>query len=198
MAESVVLPGSRDVRGSLDTGSADRCVVACPPHPQFGGNRSDRRLTSVAEALADREIACLRFDYGPWARGHGELDDAKNAVSYAHDRFTRVGLFGYSFGGSIALLAARGDGVRCVSALAPGGRLADDLDPVIALDSVSVPVQVIYGERDTTTDWQPVVDRAAALGMSVTAMGADHHFVGQHRKVAELVADFVAEHLATA
>lgn len=197
MADSVVVPGSRDVRASLDAGSADRCVVACPPHPQFGGSRSDRRLRAVGEALADREIACLRFDYGPWDNGYGELDDAMSAVDYATERFDRVGLFGYSFGGTIALLAAARNGVACVSALAPGGRLADDLDPVDALDAISIPVQVVHGERDTTVDWQPVVERADERGFVVQSMGADHHFVGQQAKIAEHVADFQATHLAT-
>lgn len=196
MAESVVVPGSRDVRASLDTGAADRCVVACPPHPQFGGSRSDRRLTAVAEALADRKIACLRFDYGPWDHGNGELDDATNAVACATERFDRVGIFGYSFGAMIAILAAARDGVGCVSALAPDRRLGNDLDPIAALDSIAVPVQVIYGERDTTVDWQPVVDHAIELGLTVTGVPADHHFVGQHGKVAELVAAFVVDHLA--
>jgi len=197
MADSVVVPGSRDVRASLDTGSADRCVVACPPHPQFGGTRSDRRLRAVGEVLADREIACLRFDYGPWDNGYGELDDAMSAVDYATERFDRVGLFGYSFGGTIALLAAARNRVGCVSALAPGGRLADDLDPIAALDAISIPVQVVYGERDTTVDWQPVVERAADHKFVVQSMGADHHFVGQQAKIAEHVADFQATHLVT-
>ncbi len=195
MTETVVVPGPRDVRGRLDTPGADRCVVACPPHPQFGGNRNDRRLTAVGDALGERSIAYLRFDYGPWAHGDGEGQDAINAVKWADGRFRSVGLFGYSFGGSIALLAAVETGVACVSVLAPGGRLDEDLDPVDALEALDMPVQVIYGERDSTANWEHVVVRARAIGMTVEPMGADHHFVGQDGKVADLVAAFVDEHL---
>lgn len=196
MTEPVVVSGSRDIRGRLDTPGADRCVVACPPHPQFGGNRNDRRLTAVGDALGERSIACLRFDYGPWAHGDGERQDAIDAVEWADGRFRSVGLFGYSFGGSIALLAAAETPVGCVSVLAPGGRLGEDLDPVDALEAIDVPVQVVYGERDTTADWEPVVERARTLGTAVESMGADHHFVGQDDKVAALVVAFIEDHLA--
>lgn len=196
MAESVVVPGPRDVRGRLETGAADRCVVACPPHPKLGGNRNDRRLRGVAEALGDRDIACLRFDYGPWNDGYGELADTKRAIEWANGRFDAVGCFGYSFGGSITLLAATESDLGCVSVLAPAGRLAEDLDPAAGLASITAPVQVIFGERDTTVDWAPVVERARDLGFTVESVGADHHFVGQHGKIAVMVADFVTGHLA--
>lgn len=198
MTEPVVVPGPRDVRAGLDTGTADHCVVACPPHPQLGGTRDDRRLRAVADTLGDRDIGCLRFDYGPWDDGYGELEDAINAIGWARDRFDRVGCFGYSFGGSIALLAAADTEVACVSALAPGGRLNDDLDPATRLASISAPVQVIYGERDSTADWEPVVTRARELGVGVEAMGADHHFVGQGEKIGRLVAEFADTNLRNA
>ncbi|MEF8822225.1 MAG: alpha/beta hydrolase, partial [Halovenus sp.] len=42
------LAGARDVRVSLDGGESDRVVVACPPHPQLGGDRHDSRLRAVS------------------------------------------------------------------------------------------------------------------------------------------------------
>ncbi|MDG5776244.1 alpha/beta hydrolase [Haloarculaceae archaeon H-GB2-1] len=196
MSERVVVPGARKVVATLDDGDADSVVVACPPHPQFGGNRSDSRLTAVGEALGERGIACLRFDYGPWDEGRGERTDALDAIGWARDRYDAIGLFGYSFGASVALVAAsESRDLRAVSVLSPGARVVDDADVVAALDRIEVPTQVVYGERDETVDWEPVVQRARALGLAVEGLPADHHYVGQGAKVGSLVAAFLATHL---
>ena len=199
--ETVLVPGGRDVRATLDDpGDADACVVACPPHPQMGGRRTDRRLRAASDALADRGVACLRFDYGPWAEGEGERADARNALDWARDHYDAVGLFGYSFGGAVALLAAaaeseEGTPPAATSVLAPTARLEAGLDAAAAVDSTTGPLQVVYGERDTAADWEPVVQRARGSGAEVIAMSADHHFVGQDAKVGEVVAEFLAARL---
>jgi len=196
MDETVVIPGGRDVRGSLD-GSQDAggCVVACPPHPQAGGTRSNPVLTAVGEALADRDLAALRFDYGQWGEGSGETRDARNAVGWAADRFPPVGLFGYSFGDTVALAAAGDRSVVGVVALAPAHRLPS-IDTIEALKSVSAPVSLLYAERDRVVDSEPAADRARALGHDVAGLPADHHFVGQRTKVAERVAAFFDDRIS--
>ena len=142
MSERVRVPGPREVEATLDspaeeTTTHDACVVACPPHPQMGGKRTDARLTALGEYLAERGVACLRFDYGPWDEGTGERADAGNALDWAAERYGSVGLFGYSFGSAVALLVAseRAD-VRCVSALAPAPGLPDGV-PVRARMNVT-------------------------------------------------------------
>lgn len=193
MTEAVVVPGGRDVRGTVDgDAAAPGCVVACPPHPQAGGTRSNPVLTAVGEALDGRGYATLRFDYGPWDDGDGEVDDAVSAVAWAGERFPAVGLFGYSFGATIALAAAADAAVVGVSTLAPAQRLPSR-DTVGALERVAAPVQLLYGERDTVVDSGPVADRARELGHAVQRLPADHHFVGQRRKVATLVAEFFTD-----
>jgi hypothetical protein len=203
-SETVLVPGARDVRGTLDSaadaaddadGGADAAVVACPPHPQFGGNRRDRRLRSVCEALNAVGIDCLRFDYGEWDDGYGEREDARNAVRWARERYDRVGLFGYSFGGAMAILAAADVDVRAVSALAPAAQVAPDLDVVNALERLPCRTQVVYGSRDETAEWGPVVETARELGHDVVECSADHHFVGQDGKVGDAVSGFFAEAL---
>lgn len=219
--ETVLVPGARDVRATLDAPDADACVVACPPHPQMGGKRTDTRLRAVSDALAPA-VATLRFDYGPWDEGTGELADARNALRWARERYDTVALFGYSFGGCIALLAAAresgserreppevsgsdhaerhassedGSSLAAVAVLAPASRLSADLDSAAVLDRIDAPGYVCYGERDTTAEWEPVVERARALGWTVESMGADHHFVGQAEKVGARCGAFLREAL---
>ncbi|WP_255170332.1 alpha/beta hydrolase [Natrononativus amylolyticus] len=196
----VAVPGARDVRGSLADPDSDSIVVACPPHPRQGGHRGDRRLVAVADTLSERGVACLRFDYGEWDEGYGEREDARNAIRWAADRYDRVGVFGFSFGSAQAILAGAtvDRDVRAVSALAPPDRLAPDLEVVPALDRLACPVQVCYGERDSTVNWEPVVSRARELGLAVHALPADHFFVGQHDKVAATVSGFFEAHLESA
>ena len=202
------LPGARDVRATLDEAEDDSgngspsVVVACPPHPQMGGDRHDSRLRAVSEALRARDIDCLRFDYGPWDEGRGEVADARTALAWAGQRYETVGLFGYSFGAGVALLAAGSPNTRdddgpggpvAVSVLAPPATIGSR-EIVAAVDHLAVPLQVIYGSRDTTVDWQPVVERAQRQGQDVVEIAGDHHFVGQTGRVGEYVASFCATH----
>jgi alpha/beta superfamily hydrolase len=204
VSDAVLIPGGRDVRATLDTAASDgsraeAVVVACPPHPQQRGHRGDERLRAVSDALTDRGVDCLRFDYGDWDEGYGETTDADEAVGWARERYDRVGLFGFSFGGTVALVAAasRPD-IAGVCALAPTARLNPDVDAVAALDDLAerdVPTSVLYATRDSTADWEPVVERARDLGVETVGFESDHFFVGRSRKVGETVAAFLGSRL---
>jgi len=219
MNDDVLVPGGRQVRGTVDvvrsgtTGDdsqntgprTDTCVVACPPHPQHGGHRGDARLEAVGRALTDRGIDCLRIDYGDWDEGYGEREDACNAVRWATERYDRVGLFGYSFGGAIALLAGAriDDPVTAVATLAPAPRLGDDeaLSAVNALtellDAGEAAIRIVYGERDSTVDPTPLLDVLEeridpTAPHSIERVPADHFFVGQHERIGERAATFLS------
>ncbi|AGB36301.1 alpha/beta hydrolase [Natronococcus occultus] len=197
----VLVPGGRDVRGRLDEPDEAPAgvVVACPPHPQHGGSRSDQRLVAVSETLREAGVACLRFDYGEWDEGRGEREDVRNAVRWADDRYDRVGLFGYSFGASQALLAAADVDrpLAGVAALAPTESLGPELDATAALAHVDAPTLVLYGERDTTVNWGPVVERVRERGDETVALPADHFFLGTREEIARNVRTFFAERLGT-
>lgn len=212
MNETILIPGGRAVTATLDTasedgdapsvegsvtaGATDTIVVACPPHPQHQGHRGDRRLTATSEELTGRGIDCLRIDYGEWDHGYGESTDVDNAVGWAVDRYEHVGLFGFSFGGTLSLVAARArpclDGV---SALAPTARINVDIDAVDALETLEMPIQVIYGTRDSVAEWEPIVEAGreradAGLDVDLVEYSADHLFVGQTERVATDVGEF--------
>ncbi|MEF8871685.1 MAG: dienelactone hydrolase family protein [Haloarculaceae archaeon] len=197
MSETLRVPGPRDVHATLANSDATAAVVACPPHPQMGGDRHDSRLRAVDDALGDHSIACLRFDYGPWDQGRAEVTDARSALAWTRENFETVGLFGYSFGGAVALRAAAdesddGTPPAAVSLLAPASTLAGE-STADAVDAIACPVQVLYGERDDTVDSVPVAERARARGHTVETLPADHFFAGQQQRVAETVATYFAD-----
>lgn len=220
----VLVPGGRDVRGTLDSASeaergeastasrersdprasdasdtggadADVCIVACPPHPQHRGHRGDERLRAVSDVLIDGGVDCLRFDYGNWDRGYGERADVRNAVAWARERYERVGLFGFSFGGTLSLLVGSEGDVGAVSALAPTARIASDLDAVEAMEDIDCPAQVVYATRDNTADWEPIVERARELEFEAVEFSADHFFIGQAEKVGDAVGEWLLDTL---
>ncbi|MXR21878.1 alpha/beta hydrolase [Halobacterium bonnevillei] len=197
--ETVLVPGARDVEATLDAPDSDAaddptsCVVLCPPHPQHRGHRGDDRLLAVSEYLVDRNTAALRFDYGEWDEGMGEREDARNAIRWASERYEDAGVFGFSFGASVALLAAAtvGKTLCAVSVLAPTAELPAGLNAVSALEDIDAPVQVVYASRDTTVDWEPVVEAAEALDYDVVELDGDHFMVGRMDTVAETVGPFL-------
>jgi len=194
MADVRELPGDRAVRAALDGGDADAAVVACPPHPQYGGSRRDAKLRAVSAALREAGLDCLRLDYGPWDEGRGEADDVDTALDWAHERYERVGCFGYSFGAGIALRVAADRADLCaVSVLAPPAT-SGGADVPAVLDGIRAPLQVVVGERDTTVDWARVRERAAALGHATESIPGDHFFVGQTDQVATAASTFLASH----
>jgi alpha/beta superfamily hydrolase len=195
--ETVLVSGARDVEATLDEpddAEPTACVVACPPHPQHRGHRGDARLEAVAEHLVGEGLACLRFDYGDWDEGLGERADARNALRWAADRHDAVGLFGFSFGGSVAALAAATTDVDlcAVSLLAPAAELPAGLNAADALADVPAALQVVYATRDDTADWEPVVDAARGLDCEVVELDGDHFFVGKLDTVADAVGPFLA------
>ena len=215
MSDPVFLPGGRDARGTLDTASeggptsdasdAGACVVACPPHPQHRGRRSDRRLRAVSDELTARGCDCLRFDYGPWNGGRGERTDALHAVEWAGRQYDRVALFGYSFGGAVAVSAAAdGADVVAVAAIAPPARVGaaredespdadggiDAVADVAALPA-ALPLCVCYGASDDVAAVDPVVDSARKRGATVREFPTDHFFVGRESEVAAAVVEFL-------
>ncbi|WP_232686326.1 alpha/beta hydrolase [Halobacterium zhouii] len=193
--ETVLVPGARRVEATLDEpdSGSQSCVVMCPPHPQYRGNRADDRLEAVSEYLVSKGIAALRFDYGDWDEGLGEREDARNALRWADEEYATVGIFGFSFGGSVAALAAATTeiGLCAVSLLAPTAELPAGLNAADALADVDAPLQVVYATRDDTADWEPVVEAARDIDCEVVELSADHFFVGQLDTVAETVGPFL-------
>src|SRR5262249_26021464 len=88
-------------------------LVACHPHPLYGGDMENPVVTTIVEAAALRSFASLRFNFrgvgrstGTHSDGVGEVLDARAAVDDLRTRMgagVPVGIAGYSFGAMVAL-----------------------------------------------------------------------------------------------
>jgi alpha/beta superfamily hydrolase len=127
-------------------------VILCPPHPLYGGNRNDARLSKVAEELAAHGITAMCTDYGTYGKGVKETQNVKDAVAYMHNQgCDRIGLFGYSFGSVVASSAAaqldtRVSAYSAMAILRTVNGLKADLN-------FRAPKLFIHGRRDTIASY---------------------------------------------
>lgn len=87
-------------------------ALVCHPHPQHGGTMHNKVVYRVARGLRRAGAVVLRFNYrgvnlseGSYAKGEGELDDARVALHYLRGRYPRLpfSLAGFSFGSRVVL-----------------------------------------------------------------------------------------------
>jgi len=180
-------------------------VVVCHPHPLYGGDMSNNVVMAVCEAIVNRGIAVLRFNFrgvgasdGRYGNGVGEQKDVRAAVSFLASienmEEGRLGVVGYSFGAYVGLAAGCADDrVRAVCAISL---------PVLMSDSSSIrdcakPKLFISGSNDDFTS-------PAMIGSFVSLLSepkrliiakADHFWLGVEKWAADPAAEFFAESL---
>ncbi|MFC7167619.1 alpha/beta hydrolase [Halospeciosus flavus] len=204
--ETVTISGERTIEATLDTPETetDAVAVVAPPHPVKRGDRDDPRLKAIRDYLLDHDVAVLRFDYAEWTEGEGEIADTYAALSWAAERYDQVGLTGYSFGATVAALAAAdvdedsavGQRLVAVSLLAVDVRIGDqdEFDAADALEDIDVPVRVVYASEDDRVRWEPVVERARELNLEENNVDTGHFFVGSLEIAGRKAGEFLVEH----
>jgi dienelactone hydrolase len=187
----------------------------------FGGDPEQPHIVATCEALADVGVAALRFayrDHRPprMTLGSG-LADAAGAIRVlkAHpDVPERLGVVGFSFGGTVAaLVAGRDSRIRAaVLAAAPAVAGAEftawsndgTWKPLAELSRTRARVLLVWGSRDSQVPFANAERYAAVLSQArvpnriVTIEGGDHDFgPGAPRaKMTETVAEWMRESLA--
>ncbi len=181
-------------------------VLVCHPHPSFGGSMDNNVVKSICEALFDRSIVTLRFNFrgvgksqGQFGHGIGEQDDVKAAIAFlAGERHVdphRIGLAGYSagavFGTAVAVEDARVQALAAISL--PLGMT--DLEGV---KNWPKPKLFIAGSKDDFAPGDELTElcRTAAEPKECAVIeGADHFWQGYEETLAKKVVNFFSRAL---
>ncbi len=191
----------------LPEGSAPfACVVACHPHPLYGGDMENNVVLALCQALCQKGIAVFRFNFrgtgrseGSFGGGVDEQEDVAAAISFVSSMADidpkRIGLAAYSFGAVPSFSAAPPEEVQAVAAVSP----PLSLSPLEGLGGYPKPKLLISGSRDNFTPLQ----RFEGFGQNLpepkryeVISGADHFWWGYEDEVGERVSSFFAEALS--
>lgn len=179
----------------------------------FGGHPDQPHIVATCDALADAGVAALRFAYRDHQPPRMTLDsglaDAAGAIRLlkAHPGVPeRLAVVGFSFGGTVAALAAGRDSrIRAaVLAAAPAQFGGVKWKPVAELSRTRARVLLIWGSRDDQVPFENAERYAAVLSQArvpsriVTIEGGDHDFApaGPRARMTETVANWLRETLA--
>lgn len=180
----------------------------------FGGSPDQPHIVATCEALANAGVAALRFAYRdhqpPRMTPATALADAAGAVRVlkAHPEVPeRLGVVGFSFGGTVAaLVAGRDSRLRAAVLAAAPAQFGDDpkWKPLAELSRTRARVLLVWGSRDSQVPFDNAERYAAVLSQArvpnriVTIDGGDHDFApaGPRTKMAETVSDWMRESLA--
>jgi len=189
-------------------------AVIAGPHPLLGGTMHNNVVTGLAEELARRRLAVLRFNYrgigqseGPpvdvlrnlaefWATEHvpeepAYRDDLAAATSFAQTVLgpARLALIGYSFGGSLLPYARATPDVPLVLVAPTIG--THDYDAFVPLAN---PLLVIASEDDFATTGDRLEDWYAQLACPrqlIRGQFDNHFFRGHEEWLAEAIFTFI-------
>ena len=194
----LLLEGVESTPGGADTFPA---VVVCHPHPSFGGSMDNNVVMSICEALFEKSIMTLRFNFrgvgkseGSFGHGIGEQEDVEAAISFlvAEKRADRrrLGLAGYSAGAVFGVpVAVRDERVRALAAISlPIGMM--DLE---AVRTCPKPKLFVSGSRDDFASVDALTEFCQSCvepKECVIIDGADHFWQGYEARLASTVTDF--------
>ena len=186
-------------------------VVICHPHPQYGGEMTNNVVMAVSSSVVAYGMAALRFNFrgvgrsgGAYDNGIGEQDDALAALEALATGVVgddlpdelRVGLAGYSFGGGVALGAARGAlGLAALALISPA--IGDDASPE-TLSALTMPKLIATGEADNFATVERVRSLAATLPGATElyiAPQTDHFWWGEEMNLSRRVGEFLSSAL---
>jgi alpha/beta superfamily hydrolase len=177
-------------------------VVVCHPHPLYGGTMSSNVVFGICQALAEKGMAALRFNFrgvgqsgGEYGEGIAEQEDVKAALDFASATENidkeRIGLAGYSFGGMVALpVAIRDERVKRLALVSPALSEGGWQE----LERYTKPKFVIAGENDFVVPREQFLKLAEDMPEQYRVIaGADHFWGGYEAEVAEKVSGFFGE-----
>src|SRR5262245_4867662 len=186
----------------LAAGGRNIGVVLCHPHPLRGGNMYSNIISAVAEALWQRDVTTLRFNFrgtggstGSHGGGNVEGDDVTAAVGYllSCQPVSTLAVVGYSFGAAVGLLAGATDPrvTTLVGVAPPVGRL--NVSPLHTCTKAKL---FVTGDEDHVCPLpalQALMTGCPEPKALALIPGANHFFMGREAEVAQAVVSFVTQ-----
>lgn len=182
-------------------------VVVCHADPWMGGTMESPVVQAICRHLSEAGVATLRFNFrgvgestGSYESGRGEREDARAAVRLLRawpgiDK-RRLGVAGYSFGATMAVLAGlREQRVRGVAAISPPLGLLESRE----LAGFGKPLLVVLGERDLMvppSKLEAARPRLQPAAETAVIAGADRSWGGREAALGAEVARFFQRVLA--
>lgn len=161
------------------------------PHPLHGGSLDNKVTATIARALSQRGLVCVRPNFrgvgasaGEYAHGEGEAEDMRAVQRFVTARFEPLPLLlaGFSFGAYVQAKIAEEVAARHLILVAPALNL-------FSFDALAAPAHVIHGARDELVPLALVEAWTRAHGVPCHVVaGADHYFHRHLNHLAEAVA----------
>lgn len=177
-------------------------VVACHPHPLYGGDMHNPVVVRVIEVCAALGLATLRFNFrgvgastGAHDGGAGEERDVEAALTHLRGLMgpaAQLALIGYSFGATVSARLAGRQGTEPALAglalVAPPMALVGD-EPFLALDRFPAPLLIVAGSRDEYCPAEGLERLTRRLPNAAVSLieGANHFFLGKLFPLGEAV-----------
>ncbi len=207
--QSVSIPcGNITLEGILQLpNGTDRRVsaaVICHPHPLFGGNMYNNVTEALADALTQRGMATLLFNFRGTGRSGGfhgggvtELDDVAAAMDFVADRSEvdarHLLVAGYSFGCWVGLKAANRDSrPQALIGISPPVNMYD----FGFLRQEIRPKLLITGDTDfvcSKSAFLRLVEEIPEPKQAVVLAAADHFHMGREAELTTEVLRFLGE-----
>jgi len=176
--------GAIEVALDEPAGEPRAVLVACHPHPQFGGTLDNKVVQTIARAGLQCGWRAVRFNFrgvgaseGSWDQGRGEIDDALAVVAAHRQPGLPLVLAGFSFGGYVAAeVATRLAEVQPVQRLAlVAPSTAKQAVPSLP-EALRAETFVVHGTDDEVVPCTATLAWAAAQNLPVTVIPATGHF----------------------
>jgi len=181
-------------------------VVICHPHPLHGGSMSNPVVRQMGNALLEQGIVALMFNFrgvgkstGRYADGIGEQEDIVAALDWLAMQpqvdTSKIGLFGYSFGGYTGgPVACRDIRVKAMALISPAVQMGNS----DYIETCKKPKFIVVGENDDMVPPEIVkafFDRASEPKQFRSFPGADHFWMGHETSVCNIIASWFKKEL---
>ena len=173
--------------------------VVCHPHPLYRGTMENKVVWTLARACTQLGAPAIRFNFrgvgasgGGYDEGRGETADALAVIAAGRQRWpgAQLWLAGFSFGGVVALRAARQQPPACLITVAPG---ITRIEPGAAA-APACPWLIVQGAADDVMPAEAVIEWARGLSPApelALLPGAGHFFHGRINELRDLVVGFL-------